>query len=277
MTVPEANGTTPEAAAAASKPKRVRTGCLTCRERHLKCDEGTPNCQNCRKSNRVCKRGLRLNFIDTQVQPPPHIAPSQEWKIDFMDESREIASEYQGGIEKYGGRERESRTSIAQPMHHRPSDANMGGYDYTAQAPPPPTMSYQALPSIQPMMPEPYPEESRQVMKYDAPSHDPYAAAPNSTHESPYSNSHNMARGSISTYSQADQDLDMNDGKREFLTTQEETLFMQVFVEEVGLWMDSMDPMKHVCLAMFDLRETFANATSSLACYPFILCKSPCC
>lgn len=26
--------------AAANKPKRVRTGCLTCRERHLKCDEG---------------------------------------------------------------------------------------------------------------------------------------------------------------------------------------------------------------------------------------------
>ena len=31
------------AAEAASKPKRVRTGCLTCRERHLKCDEGTPD------------------------------------------------------------------------------------------------------------------------------------------------------------------------------------------------------------------------------------------
>lgn len=27
--------------AASSKPKRVRTGCLTCRERHLKCDEGS--------------------------------------------------------------------------------------------------------------------------------------------------------------------------------------------------------------------------------------------
>lgn len=32
---------------------------------------------------------------------------------------------------------------------------------------------------------------------------------------------------------------------REYLSTQEEVLFMQVFVEEVGLWMDSMDPMKH--------------------------------
>jgi hypothetical protein len=67
------------AAAAANKPKRVRTGCLTCRERHLKCDEGLPHCQNCRKSSRVCKRGVRLNFIDTQVQSPPIIPPTADW------------------------------------------------------------------------------------------------------------------------------------------------------------------------------------------------------
>jgi len=33
---------------------------------------------------------------------------------------------------------------------------------------------------------------------------------------------------------------------REIINSQEETLFMQVFVEEVGIWMDSMDTMKHV-------------------------------
>ena len=32
---------------------------------------------------------------------------------------------------------------------------------------------------------------------------------------------------------------------RQYLTSSEEVLFMQVFVEEVGLWMDSMDPLKH--------------------------------
>jgi hypothetical protein len=37
------------------------------------------------------------------------------------------------------------------------------------------------------------------------------------------------------------------DDVRDYLTSPEETLFMQVFVEEVGLWMDSMDPHKHVC------------------------------
>jgi hypothetical protein len=71
-------------ASAANKPKRVRTGCLTCRERHLKCDEGLPNCQNCRKSSRVCKRGVRLNFIDTQVKSPPMIQPTADWKGMLM-------------------------------------------------------------------------------------------------------------------------------------------------------------------------------------------------
>ena len=87
-----------------SKAKRVRTGCLTCRERHLKCDEGTPDCNNCRKSNRHCKRGLKLNFIDTWAERPP-VACSRwgtpDWRVQFLDESREIAAEYEGGAERY--------------------------------------------------------------------------------------------------------------------------------------------------------------------------------
>ena len=76
------------------KSKRVRTGCLTCRERHLKCDEAVPRCQNCQKSDRQCNRGVRLNFIDTQVTSPPYVVPySRDWQIGFQDESREIASE----------------------------------------------------------------------------------------------------------------------------------------------------------------------------------------
>lgn len=67
------------AGAAGAKSRRVRTGCLTCRERHLKCDEGLPDCVNCRKSNRECKRGIRLNFIDTQCKDPPFIPPTLEW------------------------------------------------------------------------------------------------------------------------------------------------------------------------------------------------------
>lgn len=66
--------------AANNRPKRVRTGCLTCRERHLKCDEGLPDCLNCRKSNRTCKRGVRLNFIDTTVKCTIILPPTADWR-----------------------------------------------------------------------------------------------------------------------------------------------------------------------------------------------------
>lgn len=68
----------------ATKSRRVRTGCLTCRERHLKCDEATPDCLNCRKSSRECKRGVRLNFIDVQVRDPPLIPPTPDWAGKFF-------------------------------------------------------------------------------------------------------------------------------------------------------------------------------------------------
>ena len=72
--------------------------------------------------------------------------------------------------------------------------------------------------------------------------------------------------------------MDLNEGKREFLTTQEETLFMQVFVEEVGLWMDSMDPMKHVRTSLPRCFWTWLlMLISFLGCCHFILCKSLCC
>ncbi|KAK8051318.1 hypothetical protein PG993_002703 [Apiospora rasikravindrae] len=35
--------------------KRTKTGCLTCRKRRIKCDEGRPTCNNCIKSKRQCE------------------------------------------------------------------------------------------------------------------------------------------------------------------------------------------------------------------------------
>lgn len=67
-----------------AKSRRVRTGCLTCRQRHLKCDEGVPDCANCRKSGRRCKRGIRLNFIDTQVRRPPRVPAPIEWSGKYF-------------------------------------------------------------------------------------------------------------------------------------------------------------------------------------------------
>ncbi|KAI1186247.1 hypothetical protein F5B17DRAFT_370450 [Nemania serpens] len=35
--------------------RRTKTGCMTCRKRRIKCDEGKPTCNNCLKSKRECE------------------------------------------------------------------------------------------------------------------------------------------------------------------------------------------------------------------------------
>lgn len=47
------------------------------------------------------------------------------------------------------------------------------------------------------------------------------------------------------SYSNSEQTLTPPNETRDYLNSPEEVLFMQVYVEEVGLWMDSMDSMKH--------------------------------
>ncbi|WYZ46754.1 hypothetical protein EsH8_IX_000979 [Colletotrichum jinshuiense] len=34
---------------------KTRTGCITCKKRRIRCDEGKPTCQNCTKSKRTCE------------------------------------------------------------------------------------------------------------------------------------------------------------------------------------------------------------------------------
>ncbi|KAF4627965.1 hypothetical protein G7Y89_g10185 [Cudoniella acicularis] len=209
--------------AAASKPKRVRTGCLTCRERHLKCDEGLPNCQNCRKSSRVCKRGVRLNFIDTTVKSPPMIPPTADWK----------ASEYKGGLSRYSHLDRQIIT---------PPKEQALEYPVRPAVPDPlPREDNNALPPIQHTS-GPYSDGSLSV------KHEPIHSRHNSRHHS-HAGSDASYLGppstSYSTNSNNEQVLTPPNEHRRFLDNQEEVLFMQVFVEEVGLWMDSMDPMKH--------------------------------
>ncbi|KAK4972517.1 hypothetical protein LTR66_011322 [Elasticomyces elasticus] len=237
MTAPDVNATVPEAVASASKPKRVRTGCLTCRERHLKCDEGLPNCQNCRKSSRVCKRGVRLNFIDTQVQSPPYVPQSRDWKVSFLDESREIASEYKGGLDKYG-----MVTPEPEPVVQVIPADNTMNFSFSTSGPPAPTLSHQALPPINGMLQDGH-QEGAQGSMYNQPEVK-FLSNTDSATNSPFSGP-NLTHGSSTTYGPTEPDLDPDNEKREFLNSQEEVLFMQVFVEEVGLWMDSMDPMKH--------------------------------
>ncbi|KAK5946096.1 hypothetical protein PMZ80_000235 [Knufia obscura] len=46
--------------------RRTRTGCKTCRQRKLKCDETKPVCGQCRKSNRECLASEGISFRHAQ-------------------------------------------------------------------------------------------------------------------------------------------------------------------------------------------------------------------
>lgn len=226
-----------ESAAAAARPKRVRTGCLTCRERHLKCDEGLPDCVNCRKSNRPCKRGVRLNFIDTQVKTPPITPPTQEWDVSFQDESREIASEYRGGLGRYA--------VLKQEPAETDGVKEEAQFDFSASMIETPVLAHQQLPSVQSLPSggvEAYTGASQRMPEQRRDSHHQHSS---SASDSTFS-SHTLPAQSHASYSTHEQSLPPPDDPKATLNSPEELLFMQVFVEEVGLWMDSMDPYKHV-------------------------------
>jgi len=237
-----------------TKPKRVRTGCLTCRERHLKCDEALPLCNNCKKSNRACKRGVRLNFLDTWTARPPQLVTSfgtPDWRVTFLDESREIASEYQGGTEKYG---LSVSVEKPQPTYSRSAESLNSGRPDTALGT---ANSSLTLPEVlhQPSSSSSYPVNTFELplqpdSNHARTVHSHSHFLPQSGTLMPQSNmaesSASVPHGSTASFGSFDSDLqDLDPERKEFLTSPDETLYMQVFVEEVGLWMDSMDPQKH--------------------------------
>ncbi|KAG9253153.1 uncharacterized protein F5Z01DRAFT_175953 [Emericellopsis atlantica] len=50
--------------------QRSRSGCLTCRTRHVKCDEKQPECGNCAKGHRVCRQEDRQALIIRRYRGP---------------------------------------------------------------------------------------------------------------------------------------------------------------------------------------------------------------
>ena len=211
------------------KPKRVRTGCLTCRGRHLKCDEGIPVCQNCQKSNRRCERGVRLNFIATQSVRPPYLAPpSDDWRIHFQDKSIDIASYYVGGRAHYLSLQDKDDTTPS-TMHHTDS-MSMTAFDMGHQSNP--QLAGHNFPTDQAFeqpLPTPPPVEVNQTASYPVTvnhySDEAHLVSPPLM--PPYS-SHSAAQQPPA-----------------FMDNSNEVFYMQVYVEEVAVWMDSMDDEKH--------------------------------
>lgn len=212
-----------------TKSKRVRSGCLTCRDRHLKCDEVRPECHNCRKSNRGCHWGIRLNFLEHSCNNPPVLVPPVPgWRVAFQDESRNIASEYQGGLARYRPYSPEERSSNVEGA------ANTYAHAYASQA-----LNYHQ------QQPHPQPQPTRyQQHTPDDSSSSAGTAAPDMPTD--YELDAFRSPDSHVRISPMPSQHRTNPTSRDYLHNQEEVLFMQVYVEEVGLWMDSMDSRKHV-------------------------------
>ncbi|KAI1266988.1 hypothetical protein F5Y18DRAFT_353870 [Xylariaceae sp. FL1019] len=281
---------------APAKSKRVRTGCLTCRERHLKCDEEWPDCRNCRKSNRECKRGIRLNFIEVKVPKKCHMERADEWRVEFHDESRLIASEYRGGLSSYAQFDppmamppqeayvearpptmpravetHDNHTSMeprSATLSRPPSQAVV--YDEQAQTHPdlrldaqihsrkssgttyaPPTSNSAGLAN--------FTSDGYRAIKDEETKYSPHQSYVSSNGSAAHSAAGETGVGPPSTtrvspnLHDRSRDPDNNSitppngkpGEREYLNSPEELEFMQVFINEVGLWMDSLDKEKH--------------------------------
>ncbi|OJJ37147.1 hypothetical protein ASPWEDRAFT_38801 [Aspergillus wentii DTO 134E9] len=205
------------------KSRRVRTGCLTCRERHLKCDEALHRCQNCRKSNRVCRRGLRLNFIDTQTATPPHalLCPPGT-QLTFRDESRYIASEYVGGFERYP------------PLELVPHIIQEG----------PPQEGGPSIISSDPI-PQPNSSATRSfVQAFEATQSDAIDIMLNSHSFSPFHPPFQEQPIPYAPFSLT-KEVNLDSDGQSYFHDPEQVFLMQVFVDQVGIWMDLMDSMKH--------------------------------
>lgn len=66
---------------------RVRTGCLACRQRHLKCDETQPICRACQKASRDCiypqqhrRQAATQRDVSTTVDDDAAVSTSQQCK-----------------------------------------------------------------------------------------------------------------------------------------------------------------------------------------------------
>lgn len=144
--------------------------------------------------------------------------------VNFQDESREIASEYKGGLSKYAH------------LDHMvtPPREVMIEYPVRPMIPNPTVPDENALPPIQ----QGYSDASFGVNESNS-------RRPSRPHSHTGSDAYLTAPTSASYSNPPEQALTPPNEARRILSSPEEVLFMQVFVEEVGIWMDSMDQMKH--------------------------------
>ncbi|CCG84720.2 protein of unknown function [Taphrina deformans PYCC 5710] len=106
--------------------RRTKTGCLTCRKRRIKCDEGKPDCLRCLKSKRPCE-GYNSKTVfrnENQQHYQQSIRPSPAGNSSTQKSSYTTPSNVQFSIPQY--------QSMAQPgfssySHQVPSMSLLSG------------------------------------------------------------------------------------------------------------------------------------------------------
>lgn len=79
---------------------RSRNGCITCRTRHIKCDETKPVCFNCQRSNRNCVHGQRYTFKNYTAERGPVPRTTRNFEtLEFIDHSYTVHRIY--GFNKF--------------------------------------------------------------------------------------------------------------------------------------------------------------------------------
>jgi hypothetical protein len=165
------------------------------------------------------------------------MAPIHDWHVTFLDESREIASEYRDGLSKYVALEE-------RPSRARHSESGLG-FEFSGAVMSPSMHHQPALPPIQGMLPDTF-QNDPASLNFDAHQSEGHHQHTHSHSESTYSGS-NIPTTAGTSYGSAEQQLVTSAEGRDYVRDPNEVLYMQVFIEEVGLWMDSGDAEKHVC------------------------------
>ncbi|KAI8264184.1 hypothetical protein K4K58_012452 [Colletotrichum sp. SAR11_239] len=139
-----------------TRHKRTRTGCLKCRIRRRKCDEGKPRCQRCIDGNFECQYGPRLTFLNKNALT---VSPSPRTATEATTPKYSRLQFVSPGAAKQG-----TKDGSASPPPQKPHDTPA-----TNNAPPPPhpptaqtptIVTFQANPQpLEPPTPKPHPIE----------------------------------------------------------------------------------------------------------------------
>ncbi|CAH0051682.1 unnamed protein product [Clonostachys solani] len=88
-----------------TKHTRTRTGCLNCRRKKRKCDEGRPACGTCRRRQEKCIWGVQLKFLTENAKGIGDEHPSmrrlrgkkQNSNFEILDVTEDVIRDYDSG------------------------------------------------------------------------------------------------------------------------------------------------------------------------------------